>query len=103
MEKWISLLWTIGPPLLAALYPGSRLTSILLAAMAAAEQAGGSGPEKKARALELAAAGAGAMNVAGVDPPISGADVMKDAEPAIDAMVRTINTWLHAERGSGWM
>lgn len=91
--KWLELLKTIGPLVIASTVPGGQLLApIVVGAIHSAEQLkGASGAEKKAHALELVEAGAAAANaVAGkvvVDPNAA----VAAAASGIDTVVKTIN------------
>lgn len=98
MQVWIELLWQIAPPLLAAFYPRSPLTPIVIAAIEAAERAGGSGAEKKATALQHIETSARVMSDTAVNGAIGPTAVRTTAAPIIDAVVSTINAWTSAER-----
>lgn len=93
MQLWITILWKVGPPLLAALLPKSPITPMVLAAVEAAERAGGSGAEKKARALELVDQSAANMRIGSAAAVPSPKETMDTASSVIDAIVSTVNAW----------
>jgi|SRR3954469_8712850 hypothetical protein len=96
MPVWIRILRLVGPPLLSALFPASRITPIVLAAVEAAEQHGEiPGAEKKAIALRNVADGVASVNSIASEP-IAPAAAVHEASDAIDALVATVNAWTKA-------
>ena len=101
MPKWLDLLKTLGPVVVAATVPGGAiLAPIIVGAIAEAEKLpGATGAEKKAAALKLVKAGAAGTNaVAGrvvVDPTEAGTA----AEKGIDTVVTVVNI-AHKAAGS---
>lgn len=93
MNVWIKILRAVGPPLLAALLPASRITPIILAAVEAAEEHGNvPGGEKKVIALRRVDDGVAALNAAANQPTDPNAARLL-ASNAIDALVSTVNAW----------
>lgn len=93
MSKWLDVLKTIGPMVVAATVPGGAvLAPIIVHAIAEAEALpGASGQEKKAHALELVKAGAEGVNAAAQKQVLDPQLVHDTAENGIEAVVGAVN------------
>ena len=103
--KWLRLLKTLGPGIVAVLVPGVGpiLAPIIVTAIAEAEKiSGATGPEKKAAALELVKAGAVGVTIAsGGKVVIDEAQAAATASSAIDTTVGVLNILRDATPDTG--
>src|SRR5262245_55247437 len=95
MKKFLTVLKAVGPILIATTIPGGELLApIVVGAIAKAEQHGGTGEQKKARALDLVAAGVEGYNAVACatgHAPVNLTEILAVAGNAIDTTVGAVN------------
>lgn len=91
--RWIDLLKTLGPIVVATTVPGGAvLAPIIVGAIHEAEGIkGASGAEKKEHALKLVEAGAAAANAVAKKTVVDPLAARDAADSGIDTVVKTIN------------
>jgi hypothetical protein len=99
MPGWIRLLWRVGAILLSSFPQLDKVSTIIVAAIEAAEKIPGlRGRAKKEYAMRAIAAGVAATNAAAgktvIDPSLVNATVSN----AIDLLVNTLNLWHDATK-----
>lgn len=90
LPKWLQVLRQIGPVVLA-FTPAAPFIPAVLAGIEIAEQAGGTGAEKKAKAIETAVQIANGVNAVKGAPVIDPQQLSTTVDAAIDTVVGVAN------------